>query len=566
MQSRFVVKFGGESGQGINSLGKILNSALKDAGIYTFAYREYPSLIRGGVASYQIDISSKKISSSSRYCNVLAVLDADSFHEYLPSISKDGFVIYDDPNIKTSQEENQYIQSNNINVIYLDSKKTSQENGGNDLMANIVTIGAVWKLISKDTLTIENTIREYFKKKDVDIEVEIKCLNGGYNSTEMSKFNQQGDITSSGKNLKNAYVLTGNDSIALGSIVAGCRSYYGYPMTPATSIFKTLGSLANETGMLVKQAENEITAALMALGSMYMGSRSLVSTSGGGFDLMLETISCSGISETPLVIVLAQRNGPGTGVPTWSGAGDLLNAVNGGHGEYPKCVISVSDPESAYILTQKAFDIADKYQLPVIILTEKQIAESLYLVESLPADIPVERYLSDGELRYQNTDTGISPRWLPQEGKKPYLCTSDEHIEDGSSTEDENEVKEMMDKRFRKLQTLRNELPEPTYFGSQNPKVLFIGQGSIKSVVVDALESLGEGYGYLHYEFISPLKTERLVQLSNSCERVIILENNQSAQLSKLIKSESGLDIKERILKYDGRPFFIEDILDYLKQ
>jgi 2-oxoglutarate ferredoxin oxidoreductase subunit alpha len=289
----------------------------------------------------------------------------------------------------------------------------------------------------------------------------------------------------------------------------------------------------------------------------------MTATSGGGFDLMTETISCAGISETPMVIVMAQRVGAGTGVPTWSGAGDLSLAVNGGHGEFPRCVISVSNPTDAYILTQEAFNIAEKFQLPVAILTEKQIAESIFNIKELPKAIKIERSLLNGENRYEITDSGISPRWIPGSSDNILLQTSDEHKESGESTEDSNEIIEMSNKRMRKIELLRDELPQPQYYGSKNPDTVFVGYGSVGNTVRDIL-SIHPNIGYLHYQYISPLKYERIIEMYEDGARIVLIENNQTGELGKLIKQESGFEIPEKILKYDGRPLFVEDILDFL--
>jgi 2-oxoglutarate ferredoxin oxidoreductase subunit alpha len=278
---------------------------------------------------------------------------------------------------------------------------------------------------------------------------------------------------------------------------------------------------------------------------------------------MSETISCAGISEVPMVIVLAQRAGAGTGVPTWTGAGDIMLAVNAGHGEFPRCVISVSNPEDAYTLTQRAFNIAEVYQLPVILLTEKQIAESIFSIEKLPKSIKIERGLNEGKKRYEITESGISPRWIPSTENPVLQVNSDEHKEDSESTEVSEEIIEMSNKRMRKLQTLKDNLPEPEYYGSKNPETVFVGYGSAGNTVRDILEQ-HSNVGYLHYQYIYPLKYEKILQMYEDGARIVLVENNQTGEFGKLIKQESGFEIKDRLLKYDGRPFFIEDILDFL--
>jgi 2-oxoglutarate ferredoxin oxidoreductase subunit alpha len=342
-------------------------------------------------------------------------------------------------------------------------------------------------------------------------------------------------------------------------------------MTPSTSIFKYMGENAKETGILVKQAENEITAVQMAMGSMYMGTRALVGTSGGGFDLMSETISCAGISETPLVVILSQRTGAATGLPTWTGASDLNVALKASHGEFPRVVMATSDARSSYTLIQKALNIAEVYQLPVILLMEKQISESIFNFKEMPKVEKIERGLvetvEEDMQRYRITDIGISPRWIPSKEKKPYLANSDEHSENGSSIESSEETIAMANKRLRKLETLAKELPEPTLYGDKNPDLIFVGWGSVKNAVLDAVEIEKDSrkIGYLHYEYISPLKTETLEELIAENKRLVLVENNQTGQLGNYIKENIGYEFKEKLLKYDGRPFFVEDILDFLK-
>jgi 2-oxoglutarate ferredoxin oxidoreductase subunit alpha len=296
-----------------------------------------------------------------------------------------------------------------------------------------------------------------------------------------------------------------------------------------------------------------------------MGTRAMCATSGGGLDLMSETISCSGISETPFVVVLAQRSGAGTGVPTWTGAGDILLAVNTGHGEFPRCVISVSNPKDAYTLTQEAFNIAEVYQIPVILLTEKQIAESIFNIDNLPKPIAIERGLTTGENRYEITQNGISPRWVPSKKNPTLLINSDEHKENGESTEKSKDVIQMSNKRLNKLQTLRDNLPEPEYYGSEEPHTVFVSYGSAGNPLEDLLRDRKD-IGYLKYSYIYPLKYEQILELDNKGVRLVLIENNQTGEFGKLIKQESGLEIPEKILKYNGRPLFIEDILDFLNQ
>ncbi len=279
--------------------------------MHTFAYREYPSLIRGGVASYQIDFSSSPLNSSSKYCDILVGLDKEALSEYVKTSSKNSIVIYDKEDFVNDLQE--ITKEKNLQTKYIPTEDIAEKAGGEKIMSNMVLLGYVWRILDLDIKNLEIIVRKHFEnKKNIDIDAEIKCIEGGYN--EELGFSLEKKIKPSQKDISMNLIISGNDSLALGLIAGGLRAYYAYPMTPATSIFKFIGSTYKETGILVKQAESEITAAQMVLGGMHAGTRAATATSGGGFDLMTETLSCAGITETPFVVILAQRAGPGTGV------------------------------------------------------------------------------------------------------------------------------------------------------------------------------------------------------------------------------------------------------------
>lgn len=566
MKSRYSLKFGGQSGQGINTLGEILTKGIKDSGFFTFSYREYPSIIKGGFASYQIDFSDSSINSSSRYTNILICIAPEALHQYIGQVSKDGLILHSIPDFEFTKEENEYIKELDIDVVYIDTLKITEESKAPKIMANVVILGYLWKLIDLDIKILEKVLQKKFEGKEIDMNAEYRCLRAGYAYEKPKKFQIKERPQKKTPFWNRSKILTGNEAIALGAISAGCRAYYAYPMTPSTAILEMLGNTYKETGMLVKQSESEITAALQVMGSMYMGTRAFTATSGGGFDLMTEAISCAGVTETPMVVVLGQRAGSGTGLPTWTGAGDLEVALNAGHGEFPRCVLSCSDVNDSYELIQKAFNISEKYQIPVILLTEKQIAESLFNVKDLPKPVKIERSLNKAKLRYEITESGVSPRWIPQKDSPTFLVNSDEHSQDGNSTEDIETILQMAEKRLRKLSSLRKDIPEPKYYGPKDPDVVFVGMGSTKNTVLDSMNQIETKIGYLHYQFIYPLKYEKILELYENGSRVILIENNQTGQLGKLIKRECNFEFPEKLLKFDGRPFFVEDILDFLEQ
>lgn len=582
--SRYVIKIGGESGQGVNSTGEILIKALKSLGYKTFGYREYPSLIKGGYASFQIDLSDKETKSSSSTCDVLLCLSRISTHKYLNSVNKNGTLIHIMPHMHFSKEEQEFIAENNIKVLFIDATRFSIEIGGDNLFANIVALSYTWKLLNLEPTRLEEFIKEQFADKPKFLEIDLKCIKKGFELSELEPFKV--NIPEFEKDTQNAkdLLMTGNHALALGAIAAGVRAYYAYPMTPASSILSYLADVYKKTGMVVRQVEDEITAAQMTLGSMFMGTRALTGTSGGGFDLMSETISASAITETPFVCILAQRPGPATGLPTWTSASDLLLAVTPSHGEYVKCVIAVSDIESCFVKIQEALNIAEEFQIPVIVLTEKQIAESYFQTENLPDAIEIKRgVVSSSELenlkptdRYKLTESGISARWFPGQSSATFDANTDEHSEDGTSIEESKPVIDMFKKRMKKEVELSKVLPEPELYGSEDAKITLVGWGSVKNVVLDAISDLvidtppdplsRWGINYLHYEYIWPLKTEKLNELIKKGNKLILIENNYEGQLGQLITQQTGFLFEHKILKFDGRPFFLDELINKLTQ
>lgn len=570
MKKRISVKIGGESGQGINSIGEILAKSLKRSGFFVFGYREYPSLIKGGYASYQIDISDSTINSSSRYTNLLICLSRVSLLKYLRSINQNGILIHNLKHLTLDEEDNQFIKDNNIKIFYLDSDELLQKVGAKKIMSNTIFLGILGHLLGLNQESVGEILGEIINKGEEILNQNLASLNAGYDYAKTLSLDVLTQELGRDESTKSNLLISGNEAIALGAYGAGARAYYSYPMTPASSILTFLSEIKGKTGMVVRQVDDEITAAQMMIGSMFMGTRAFVGTSGGGFDLMTESLSLAGIVENPAVFILAQRPGPATGLPTWTAQGDLDLAVHSGHGEFPRIVLAASDIESAYLLIQEAFNLTEKFQTPVILLTEKQIAESLYQVKALPEPVAVDRSLErrletlHKNSRYEYSESGISRRWLPGESSVTYVGNSDEHLEDGSLTEESGAVKRMFEKRMSKFNSILNLIPEPKLLGKSDPEIIFVGFGSTRSVIEDVANIHNVPVGYLHYEYLFPTKTSYLQALKNEGKRLIIIENNYTSQLGGLIKKTCGIEIEEKLLKYDGRPFFVEDILEYL--
>jgi len=612
LNNRFALKIAGASGQGINVVGEILAKAFLRSGFGVFAYREYPSLIKGGHATYQIDVSNNDIESSTQKVDWIMVLNKQATNWHLDDLKDEGLVFHDIDNPRINKEELIKIQRKNIHFIYIPALKLSIEAGGNELTSNIVTLGTIWKLLNLSQDLLVEVVRDKFASKPKIIEIDINCVKKGFDykigdlPNYAKRLLKPDEIDNDLKNSihlkdvsflqkffkidkiinKNEAIniqLTGNEALALGAINAGVRIHYSYPMTPSSSILDYLAETAHQTGMIVKQAEDEITAAAMAIGSMFMGTRALTATSGGGFDLMTEHVSLSAITEIPFVCVIGQRPGPATGMPTWTTQGDLMLSIFAGHGEFTRCVIAPSNAEDTFYSIQEAFNIAEIYQIPVIVLTDKFIAESIYKViefdttkiQIIRGDLIVDQEQLDNIKsidRYKITDNGISPRWLPGSKAVDYNTNSDEHDGEGNVTEDGEIAEAMIAKRIRKKEKLLHELLEPVIYSNNvetsKRDINIIGWGSTYSVMHDVMNYFKEiniKINYLHVKYMWPLKIESITNLLQNDPQTLLIECNHESQLGEVIMMKTGLDIKNKLLKWNGRPFFVDEVINYIE-
>jgi 2-oxoglutarate ferredoxin oxidoreductase subunit alpha len=588
-KNRSSIKIAGHSGMGLLTVGEIAMKALKKAGYCINSDREYQSLIQGGFSNSQIDFSSHEIASLSSKVDVLVALEKNNLFYHLPFLKSGGVVIHAFDRHKLVPQMRQFKSRDDITVIYLPARKIAHAQGGNDLVMNMVVLGFVWGMYGLEIEYLLKEVEHEFAHKPQILEIDLKCVRAGYSAfseqnfefqTQKMNFNDLITPKIDEKQLKKEkngerILIDGTQSVAIGAIHAGVKAYYAYPMSPSSGILTYLAKKAAKTGMLVKQAEDEITAAQMAMGSMYAGCRALVATSGGGFDLMTETVSLAGIVENPLVIVVGQRPGPGTGLPTWTAQGDLNLAIHAGHGEFARLVIGLSDAKSSFELIQHAFNYAEKFQIPVIVLSEKLILETKTVVDKFQQNqIPIERgliqdqktlaELSSGD-RYKITDSGLSSRWLPGEKAATYFANGDEHWESGELTEEAKQCEQMYAKRNRKAHALREALPEPQVFGdTENADVSLVGWGGVKNAICDAmkvLEAQGLKANYLHFDYLWPLKTEKFVEFAAKSKKLILVENNYQGQLGQMLEGATKVEFAQKILKFDGRPFFYDELL-----
>lgn len=561
----------GQSGSGLLTVGHIVSYALKNQGYFINSDREYPSLIKGGHSLSTINISDQPIYALSNISDVMVALDKQSLVASFHRLKPGGILIHAYERTAGIRDILESAREKGIKVVSLPGRKIAEQNGGNELMVNMVLTGMLWKCLGQDYAGVAQDVEQKFKKKPAILEIALKCLEDGFDKSESLIELPEIKVAE-----EERVLLDGNYSLALGAIHAGVRVYVAYPMSPSSSILTYLSKLSSQTGMVIKQGEDEITVAQMTLGAMFAGTRALCSTSGGGFDLMTETVSLAGIIETPFVIIDAQRPGPATGLPTWTCQGDLNLAIHAGHGEFSRVVIAVSDPTDCFDLIQEAFNIAEEYQTFVMVLTEKLIAESYYTVPKFEqGKIAIKRGLvADEEVgnlestdRFKITENGVSTRWYPGQGGPAFFANSDEHDEMGRLTEDAEPAREMISKRLRKMETIKQALPDPEVIGSREADISFIGWGSSKNIMRDIiveLESEGVKVNYLHYSYVYPLREEKAQQFFAENHNVHLIENNALGQFGAHIEAATKQEFKGKFLKWDGRPFFIEEVKKYI--
>lgn len=575
---RTIVKIAGESGMGLLSSGKIIARALKDLGFYMTVDREYPSLIKGGSSNVQIEFATHEIRALSSKADIVVALDRHGLTEQIPSIKRGGILIHGYERHELIPDLKAQAKKRNVKVLYLPARKIAKELGGSNLMVNMVLLGLLWKVLGFKKQELKDEVSIQFKSKPKLLKIDLECIDAGYEAKSIKKIPSY--TIKRNKKVPKTILIDGTESLSLGAIHAGLRNYYMYPMSPISGVLTYLGKTSHETGIVVKQAEDEITAIQMTIGSMHAGSRSLVATSGGGFDLMTESVSMAAITETPLVLALGQRPGPATGLPTWTCQGDLNLAVYAAHGEFARAVLACSDQESSFELIQHAFNIAETYQIPVIVLTEKEVLEKYSTVTPFKQKtIPIKRGLvtEKAELeklkpedRFALTKSGISKRWLPGSSKTFYYANSDEHKPDGRITEEAKPVADMVEKRLRKEETLKKSLPKPTVHGAKkDADIAFIGWGSSKTVMLDTINLLKKeniAVSYLHYDYVWPIKEKPAQEFFKKNKDVHLIENNFRGQLGEHIEALTKESFKEKLLKYNGRPFYVDEVAAYIKK
>ncbi|MCJ0953704.1 2-oxoacid:acceptor oxidoreductase subunit alpha [Mammaliicoccus sciuri] len=572
MKSQISWKVGGQQGEGIESTGEIFATAMNRQGYYLYGYRHFSSRIKGGHTNNKIRVSSKPVRAISDDLDILIAFDQETievnYHEML-----EGSIIIADEKAKPQNPEDSKAQ-----LVSLPFTGVAKELG-TALMKNMVAVGATCAVMDLDTKVFESLIKDLFGKKGESVvDLNIQALNEGYRLMSEQMDDLQSEHTLEPTDSEGHLFMIGNDAIGLGAVAAGVRFMAAYPITPASEIMEYMIDRLPALGGTVIQTEDEIAACTMAIGSNYAGVRSFTSSAGPGLSLMMESIGLSGMTETPLVIVNTQRGGPSTGLPTKQEQSDLMQMIYGTHGDIPKIVLAPTSASDAFYLTVEAFNLAEEYQCPVILLSDLQLSLGKQTVESLDySKVEIRRgALVEGDLekqedkayfkRYALTDSGISPRILPGTIGGIHHVTGVEHDEEGKPSESAENRQKQMDKRMRKTAQLLINEPVESNEKYEEADILYVGFISTAGAIEEAISRLDKQnvkVNHIQIRQLHPFPSDVVQEAFNKAKKVVVAEHNYQGQLSNIIKM--NINHQNKIInqtKYDGTPFLPHEIED----
>lgn len=546
------VMIGGAAGQGVETTAEIFEKILKKSGFFVHSTRDLMSRVRGGHNFASIRFDGDVVYSHSGTYDVIVALNSDSVELHKDELQEGGIILCDSK-IETDAD------------VFRIPMSTMATELGNPKAAGSIAIGALLKFFEIELSYAQEVLHKVLKPEL--FQVNYDAILKGYESVETRFHPVKG-------NHHDWMILSGSEAVGLGAIAAGVNFYSAYPMSPSTAVMEYLASVGESGNILVEQAEDEIAGINMAIGASFAGARAMTGTSGGGFCLKVEALGLSGIAEIPLVVIDVMRPGPATGLPTRTEQSDLKFVVSASQGEFPRIVIALRSHEDAIYQTFRGFQLAEKYQVPVILLSDQYIGDSHSTVAPMDfsgkENILPDTTFEGGEyLRYQITPSGISKRLVPGKTEALVYADSDEHDEKGMIIESAEERNAMMDKRMRKLNGIVQELLEPDYYGAPEPETLLVGWGSTYGPIREAVETLnqkGESYGALIFGDVFPLPTKHFLKYAGFAKKIINVEQNATGQLAGLIREYTGTPMTTSILKYDGRQISGEEIVERLQK
>jgi 2-oxoglutarate/2-oxoacid ferredoxin oxidoreductase subunit alpha len=576
MISQLSWKVGGQQGEGIESTGEIFSIALNRLGYYLYGYRHFSSRIKGGHTNNKIRVSTTPIRSIADDLDILVAFDQESidfnFHEL-----RDGGIVIADAKFNPTIPEGQNV------TLYAVPFTDIATNLGTSLMKNMVAVGASSAVLGLDINVYQEVVQEIFGRKGQQVvEKNMEAIRAGAQYMK----EQLGDHVQTMKlekaDGKKRMFMIGNDALALGALAGGARFMAAYPITPASEIMEYLIKKLPELGGAVIQTEDEIAACTMAIGANYAGVRAFTASAGPGLSLMMESIGLAGMTETPLVIVDTQRGGPSTGLPTKQEQSDLMAMIYGTHGEIPKIVMAPSTVQEAFYDMVEAFNLAEEYQCPVIVLSDLQLSLGKQTVEPLEYDKieirrgklvkeelpPLEK--KDNFKRYEITEDGISPRVIPGTPNGIHHVTGVEHAETGRPSEVAANRNAQMDKRLRKLKHIRFNTPVHKNVKHDEADLLIVGFISTRGAIeeaIDRLEQDGVKVNHAHIRLLHPFPMDEVLPLVESAKKVVVVEQNATGQLANILKMNVGHAEKiSSVLKYDGNPFLPNEVYTKCKE
>jgi len=548
----------GEAGAGINSTESVLTAVFKKDRRHVFATKEYMSRVRGGTNSTTIRATSTRVTALSGTVDIFIPLDADAFARYKKNLQEATLVLAD-PGV---------IDSKQIHPVAFND---IAESCGSAQYAGVVAAGTIAAIAGLDRNILADQVRRQFEKTGAEVvAANIKAAEAGFETgCKIAADLGLRVIIEPSDEVAEDIVVSGAEAVALGAIAAGCDAVFAYPMSPSTSTFTALAGWAQQCGIALEQVEDEIGVINMALGAWYAGARAMVTTSGGGFALMTEGLSLAGITETPAVILLAQRPGPGTGLPTRTEQGNLLMAIHAGHGDFARAIFAPGTLEQGYEITRRAFDTADRFQIPAIILADQYFVDTYYTTPAFAVPERVARHIveaPEGYKRFALADGILSPRSVPGFGPGRVCVDSDEHDESGRITEDLDGISLRMKlRRASKIKLVKDSAMMPDLYGAEDYETLFICWGSVLPAAREAVARCGKTSALAHFTQVFPVNPQ-VQHLIERARRVVVIENNQSAQFRQVLETALRIRLDHTILKFNGLQFSVAELSALMKE
>ena len=567
----------GAAGDGLDKSGDTLAKTAGRLGLYVYAYNSYQSVIRGGHIWLRVRVAQDKVHSHGDGLNVLIALNQDSIERHASEVNSGGAVIYNSDRFKLDPG---LLRDNVLSVPLPLTTITKPFGKVQPVMQNTVALGALMFLAGLDFDTVVGVLEDTFKHKGqavIDQNAGIARAGFDYAQDNFVPLGYEWNFS----RIRRPFV-TGNELFALGAVAGGCKFYSAYPMTPASSILHWMASHGERCGVVVKQCEDELAVANMAIGAGHAGVRAMCGTSGGGFALMTEAIGMAGMIEAPVVFIEVQRGGPSTGVPTKTEQADLNQVFGASQGDYPRAIIAPTDTTDCFYSAVEALNLAEKYQLPVTIISDLLVSEHPETIEpdALTNEVPIERgdivsewSESNGTYkRYAFTKTGVSPRALPGTEGTLYVAATDDHDEEGILISDiftSSAVRrKAQEKRMRKLDGLLRDTRPPELEGPADADVTLIGWGSTKGVIHEAIVQLaadGIRANQLQIKYLTPFHSSEITEILGGCKKTICVEANYTGQFARHLRAETGISVDDHILKYDCEPFEPHQIVEEVK-